>query len=219
MYVYYDVGKGLIREISNLPDRCPHCHISIVPNALFGNKNGSVFEIFFSCPNGACKKTFIGYYDWLNNHGPSNYIGKTSMGSLSKRTFSDTTSQVSPLFEVIYNQAFAAEQQGLLEICGVGYRKALEFLIKDYAIKNNTGKKDHIEKLLLGQVIEKYVSDDKIKNVAKRAVWLGNDETHYIRKWEGKNLSDLKRLIDLTVHWIEMEELTKSFSEEMPDNK
>lgn len=69
----------------------------------------------------------------------------------------------------------------------------------------------------LGNCIKSYVDDSRIKTVAQRAVWLGNDETHYIRKWEGKNLNDLKKLIELTVHWIEMERLTESFKEEMPE--
>lgn len=69
------------------------------------------------------------------------------------------------------------------------------------------------------QVINKHIGDTNIKNVAKRAVWLGNDETHYIRVWEDKDLSFLKQLIDLTIHWIEAEELTKTMMEEMPDNK
>ena len=118
---------------------------------------------------------------------------------------------------MIYNQAFAAEQQNLTEICGVGYRKALEFLIKDFAIKNTPDKKEEIEKKLLGKCIADYIDDNRIKSVAKRAVWLGNDETHYVRKWEGKNLSDMKKLIDLTQHWIEMVALTESFEDEMPD--
>ena len=67
--------------------------------------------------------------------------------------------------------------------------------------------------------INDYVNDTRIKSVAKRAVWLGNDETHYIRKWEGKNLEDMKKLIDLTVHWIEMEKLTESFEDDMPDGR
>ena len=103
-----------------------------------------------------------------------------------------------------------------MEICGVGYRKALEFLIKDYAILNYPQQKETIEKKLLGQCIKEFVTDEKVKIVATRAVWLGNDETHYIRKWEGKNLDDLKKLIELTVHWIEMEALTKSFEQDMP---
>jgi hypothetical protein len=41
--------------------------------------------------------------------------------------------------------------------------------------------------------------------------------THYIKKWEGKNLDDLIKLIDLIVHWIEMRILTASFDAEMPE--
>jgi hypothetical protein len=55
--------------------------------------------------------------------------------------------------------------------------------------------------------------------VAKRAVWLGNDETHYERLWEGKTIEDLKRLIDLTVHWIAMEIDTEDALKEMPEGK
>ncbi|MBK7871124.1 MAG: DUF4145 domain-containing protein [Saprospiraceae bacterium] len=133
------------------------------------------------------------------------------------KVFSETISSISPSFSTIYNQAIFAEQNGLNEICGVGYRKALEFLIKDYSILSNPQDKEKIEKKLLGACIDQYVTDSRLKAVSKRAVWLGNDETHYIRKWEGKNLDDLKRLIDLTIHWIEMEALTKSFEDEMPE--
>ena len=53
--------------------------------------------------------------------------------------------------------------------------------------------------------------------MAKRAAWLGNDETHYLRKWEGKDLDELKRLIELTIRWIEMVELSDGYIEEMPE--
>ena len=59
----------------------------------------------------------------------------------------------------------------------------------------------------------------KIQTVAKRALWLGNDETHYLRKWEDKDLTDLRKLIDLTIHWIEMEKLSEEYIEDMPDKK
>ena len=62
------------------------------------------------------------------------------------------------------------------------------------------------------------VADERIKTVAKRAVWLGNDETHYVRKWNNKDVSNLKQLIDLTVRWIENEEETKKLLEDMPEN-
>jgi hypothetical protein len=170
------------------------------------------------CPDEKCQKAFIGYYNIITNSSSAHYSGRTSKGNLEGRSFSEKITEISPSFVTIYNQAFIAEQQELYEICGVGYRKALEFLIKDYAILKNGDKKENIEKSYLGPVIDKYIDDVKIKSVSKRAVWIGNDETHYIRKWEGKDLSDLKKLIELTVHWIEMEILTSGFETDMPDN-
>ncbi len=71
----------------------------------------------------------------------------------------------------------------------------------------------------LAACIAKYVTNDRIKATAARAAWLGNDESHYVRKWEDKDLEDLKKLIQLTVHWIEMEELTDIAIREMPEGK
>jgi hypothetical protein len=136
---------------------------------------------------------------------------------LNAKEFSKSIQEISSLFVKIYNEAYSAEQQNLKEICGVGYRKALEFLIKDYVILNNKDKEGKILKMHLGNCIKDLVTDNRVKSVAKRAVWLGNDETHYVRKWETKNLEDLKKLISLTVHWIEMEKLTESFETEMPE--
>ena len=55
--------------------------------------------------------------------------------------------------------------------------------------------------------------------MATRASWLGNDETHYQRKWEDQDLEDLKKVLQLTVHWISMEELTESVIKKMPQGR
>jgi hypothetical protein len=117
----------------------------------------------------------------------------------------------------MYNQALEAEARGLDNICGVGFRRSLEFLIKDY-VKKGSRKEDAdaIERSPLGACIGQYVSDP-VKSVAKRAAWLGNDETHYVRKWEDKDLKDLKTLIDLTVTWITSELLTDELVASMPE--
>jgi hypothetical protein len=69
----------------------------------------------------------------------------------------------------------------------------------------------------LAKCIADFVTNDRVKAVSARAVWLANDETHYERKWQGKDLEDLKNLIELTTHWIEMEELTQKAIGDMPD--
>lgn len=40
-----------------------------------------------------------------------------------------------PDFASLYRQALAAEGYGLTDISGMGFRKALEFLVKEYAIR------------------------------------------------------------------------------------
>jgi hypothetical protein len=204
-------------EIGGLPNKCPFCHKSITPHLELAHHAQGLIELIMWCPDADCRQSFVGYYS--HNPGTRQYefIGKTTSGNIVNKEFSQTITTISPSFTTIYNQAFFAEQNELSEICGVGYRKALEFLIKDYSLINHPNDKAKIEEILLGKCIEKYVTDERVKSVAKRAAWLGNDETHYIRKWEGKNLDDLKKLIDLTIHWIEMESLTKSFEIEMPE--
>lgn len=126
---------------------------------------------------------------------------------------------VSPSFVRIKTQAQAAEGAGLDEIAGPGYRKALEFLVKDYAISLTTDAKDHeaIRAMTLQAVIKKYFTGDKLTVVSSRAAWLGNDETHYERRWVDKDLQDLKKLLEATEHFIAMEKLAADIPTEMPE--
>jgi len=123
--------------------------------------------------------------------------------------------EVSPTFKTIYEQASAAENYGLDQISGVGYRKALEFLIKDFCIYKMPDDEEKIKSSLLGQVISNHVEDANLKTCANRAAWLGNDETHYVRKWEDKDINDLKTLIELSCVWIKSNVLTEKYLEEM----
>jgi hypothetical protein len=101
----------------------------------------------------------------------------------------------------------------------MGYRKALEFLIKDYLILRRPADHKTIETIMLGPCIENYVTDQKIKDIAKRATWLGNDETHYQRRWINKDLGDLKTMVSLALHWIDAEHLTEEALKSMPPPK
>lgn len=120
-------------------------------------------------------------------------------------------------FIEIYNQAENAEKSGLNEICGLGYRKAFEFLIKDYILKKNKGlDKKKIKEMPVYECINRYVADDSIKILSHRVLWLGNDHAHYLKKWKGKTLLDLKNLIDLTIRWIDVHEEFLKIEKKMP---
>ncbi len=98
---------------------------------------------------------------------------------------------------------------------GIGLRKALEFLIKDYAGSLNPADDAAIKASTLAQCITRYITDVNVKACAERAAWLGNDETHYIRKWDSKDVKDLRTLVHLVVNWIDNSLLTKKYLEGM----
>ena|SRR2546425_5356213 len=207
-------------EIPHLPDTCPVCHHASTPVGHFYAYYDTKFHIariLFRCPRLDCQNLFIANYRRLNLNTREVFFIDAVPTTRQLRAFSKTMIELSQEFCEIYNQSLQAETEGLLKICGVGYRKALEFLIKDYLIKSLPQKEKEIKDKFLGKCIEEYIANEQIKTVAKRATWLGNDEAHYLRVWEGKDLQDLKKLIDLTVHWIEMEQLTKEAVKDMPE--
>ena len=53
------------------------------------------------------------------------------------------------------------------------------------------------------------MSNERLKTVASRSTWLGNDQTHYTQRFENRDISDLKKFIDATVYWVSMELITE----------
>src|SRR3979490_907072 len=90
---------------------------------------------------------------------------------------SATISKISPDFCAIYAQAEEVDQRGLVLVAGPGYRKALEFLIKDYIVgeftekgKELATKRASVEKTpQLGTCIANYIKSDQIREITKRA--------------------------------------------------
>lgn len=215
-------GQTMSVQIGDSPDECPLCHTKghFSHLALYYNQTSSTgdkLEAVYRCPNSKCYEVFIGYYVQAPN---GVYLLKRSEPKRHHpRRFDDLIKGISPDFVLIYNQALKAENDNLDQICGPGYRKAFEYLIKDYLIKkiSDVAVQKEIKSEFLGNSIASRIQDVSIKEVAKRAVWLGNDETHYVRKWDQKDLQDLKKLIDLTVHWMEAEALTAQLLNEMQE--
>ena len=83
-------------------------------------------------------------------------------------------------------------------------------------IKVKKYPEEDIKKKFLGACIEEYIDGGNIKKCAMRAVWIGNDETHYIRIWEDKDVKDLKDLIDVTLFWKESEYKAEQYELERP---
>jgi len=191
---------------------CPYCHQSQIPEMYRAYECKSIYYIFCACVNSKCGVAFVLMYNPYINQ-----LDNVPQADYKKSEFSKIINTLSFNFCEIYNQAYSAEQMQLSQITGVGYRKALEFLIKDYLISKEPDKANEIKRKPLGKCINDDITDANIREVSKRAAWLGNDETHYVRKWEDKDITHLKGLIDLCVHWIEAELNTQKILEEMPE--
>jgi hypothetical protein len=219
MPIQFSVAGGGSVLLDRHPDQCPICHAKVCPiprigaTGAFGYK--AQLEVVYSCPNARCNEFFIAYFVKQHTQNIYDPVSARPIES-APLTFEEPIKQISSAFCSIYEEAHKAEQFGLTEICGVGYRKALEFLIKDYVIRTRPADKSAIETTFLGKCIEDYVTDPKTKEVAKRATWLGNDETHYQRRWIDKDLNDLKTLIRVALYWIEAEYLTEQARNSMP---
>ena len=214
-------GKNTLYSVVANSMQCPHCKVKIVPKYICLDGNEFIgYSILCRCPNDDCNQQFVCTCEKSKIYTKAFVISDVKPNSrLEEKTFSDDIQTISPSFCEIYNQAFAAHQMKLMQICGVGYRKALEFLIKDYIIFNDNSNESEVKKKNLGSCIQDYIPNDKIREIAKRAVWIGNDETHYERKWEDKDVNDLTSLIHLTIHWMLSEIETKRMLEEMPEGK
>lgn len=222
-------NKSAKFSFHRIVDQCPYCKKGIQPQILNiyidcvvkHVNSGTKAWVVYKCPYKDCRNVFVSLHKFVGSEFVYGSFGGPEFVFpfiRDEKLFGEIIQEISPNFIKIYNEAFFAEQNNLLLIAGPGYRKALEFLIKDY-VKSIGEKDDHnkIENTPLGRVIKDYIDNDKIKEMAKRAVWLGNDETHYLRKWDDKNLGSLKILLELTIRWIESVELSRKFKEDMPE--
>lgn len=190
---------------------CPLCHVSIVPTAIFGcytpqndPHHGPIVHILFLCPH--CQKVFLAKYTSVDD---GRYLCAYFQPTLSPKnsqnfTFPSSIQDMSPMFVATFNQSVAAESQDLTEIAGCGYRKSVEYLVKDYLCRKFPDQSETIQSEFLGKAIQR-IDDPRVKTLAERATWIGNDETHYIKKHEALDIGDMKRFISAMLSYIEAE--------------
>lgn len=191
------------------PDICPCCHkgisaiTEIGSDAVQYNKVIRTFAVIFRCP--ACRKYFFKSY--ILRDTSTGYFGEDFNSTPTPNlnlNIPEEIEKISPKFIEIYTQALTAEYHGLTEITGIGLRKSIEFLVKDYLINVKNKDKDQISKMNLGSIF-KEIDNPMISPLITASVWIGNDESHYIRKHEDKDVKDMKEFINALVYFISCE--------------
>lgn len=181
---------------------CARCHRSFVNSRLEWSDQGSYAVSAVHCAY--CSETYRLFF--IDPPSSPESMALCRLLIVPPQTvpldFPEEVKTISPSFITIYTQAAQAEFMRLDDLCGMGYRKALEFLIKDYLCNKAPENEQAIKAKFLGQCIKDHVTDPNVRDAAEMAAWLGNDATHYVRRWQDQDVNDLKVLLRLTVNWI-----------------
>lgn len=206
------------REFRNviIEDTCPNCKKPTNPHLVNSaycpiDSTYTSLALTFRCLG--CKHYWVEEFKshkFKNPHDPSSRYDYTinhivvTPSLPSDIPISDDVELVSPIGKQIYVQALKAEHEQLDHIAGIGYRKALEFFVKDFSILTNQDDENKIIKMPLKQVIEKYINDDDLKTFSLASAYIGNDEGHYFRNNPDKDFKDLKKYLHGVIHYIEL---------------
>ncbi len=191
----------------DVPINCPYCNAFIEPHFVkcvtndFNNSRLYLSTFRANC----CNKLFFTVHEKPNN--TSNFILLFSYPQITLESLPDSIKEISPRFIELYKQSNFAELNGHLELAGTGYRNALEVLIKDFAINELKKPEDEVKKKSLYEAIGNYLPNERLMNTADVVRILGNDLTHYERKYNDLDFNILKQYITIFVNQINAEYL------------
>ena len=193
-----------------LPSACPCCGVHLSPSIMsqhFYNSDIRQACGVLTCVCTECLRPFIVFYDLYEraDYSYQSVLRGCAPQVYHPQQFHRLINDLSPDFVRIYNQAAESEARKLLDVCGMAYRKALEFLVKDYACHIAPEDAEAIKVKPLSKCIEENIQDQRIRTVASRAAWLGNDHSHYVAKFTDMDLADLKELIESCALWITLD--------------
>ena len=212
-------SPGINCIYDNYPSDCPECGKQIVPKVHSQFTKNTNSYVFLECPSPSCGVGFV--YDFSLHYKSGNdhfySFNRLVKGSVKKHFQNERIERLSPSFVSLYNQSEHAESFGLYQVCGAGYLKALEHLIKDFLTFQSPAAEALFRKASLGQCISECVHNERIRATAKIAYWIQNDEQTPGRVWRERELKDVKALINLTTNWIDMELLSREFEAAMPE--
>lgn len=214
------------------PNICPHCHVTNNPSHKFQSPTQDTdgsdcnFQVW-QCANHECRKLFGVLYKVVDSRVritsvlsglPKGPDWPKPIIELKNGNTVGTENPTQSKFIKTYLQSLEAESYGLDEIAGMGYRKAIEYLVKDWAIQNNSGEKEKILGKWLGSTISDYYQGD-LKEILERATWLGNDQAHYNKLFEEYDIDILKELNDLIMVELDREYKKKHYIETIQKRK
>jgi hypothetical protein len=157
---YKQNGNPAELLIEESVDFCPFClrtqnlnreNVFVIDNPF------EAASIVYRCNTRDCQNPFLVKYECDPMDGIYKVHSIYPQQKFRRRTFPDAVENISPAFVSIYNEALSAENSNLKEVAGAGYRKALEFLIKDYCISEKNAEENKVKSSPLMRCIEDHI--------------------------------------------------------------
>lgn len=185
------------------PATCPFCGFAIDATVL-DRKCFSFNEhyvITATCKCTSCGKTFF----FASEYQKDNSFSPTTIPAISFTPYENKRLEsISDRFINMYNQALFSESAGNIELAAIGYRAALEILVKDFAINELKENADEVSRKTLCNAISEYLNQSDLVATADVVRILGNDYTHYQRKYPQHDFDLLKGYMEIFLKQIEV---------------
>lgn len=110
--------------------------------------------------------------------------------------------KISSRFVEVHKEAQAVELMGYTDLASMGYRKALEIIVKDFAINVLGEPEDTVSKKPLADAIGIYLHQDSLMKTADVVRILGNDHVHYQEKYPEFDFSLLEHYYSIFLQLI-----------------
>ena len=182
------------------PAICPHCGIHcdahVIDKVNFDKKDFQFVFLIFQCT--ACDKIFTATYRVKEQRSEICGITPNVISSYSDELISG----ISPRFISLYNQALRSKDNKDFDLAAIGYRSAIEVLIKDYAINELNKDENEVSKKKLHDAISEYLPGSDFMNSADVIRYIGNDYTHYDRKYSDLDFGILDTYMDIFIGLI-----------------
>ncbi len=193
-------------------DNCPYCNKVIFPSikTYIPSNMFKLVSVIMLCPS--CNNDYFEKFIRIDENPNYKFYKSFEVYPYPEPQINlpKEIEDLFPQFYKIYIESVTAENHNLHEICGMGYRKAVESLVKQYAIELYPDDIEKIQKETLMQTINRFPSP-KIVTLATAATWLGNDQVHLITQHPEYDIQELKSFISvLCSHIIAEKELEKA---------
>ena len=190
----------------DVPLYCPYCGKAVEfketgsTDIFFKNNHYFYLKILYSK---CCEKYSSALYLLKRQNQSSDEISLISFYPNSRgKYFSKYIQDLSPDCIRLYNDSSFAFDNNMNDLAGMGYRKSLEYLVKDYAITELKKPEQEVSKKKLYNAIEEYLPNNMLINAADVVRILGNDKTHFQEKFQEYDVQVIKEYLDILIDQI-----------------